>query len=330
MRKIITEKILNCLGSYPKLPLLAVILGMMTVSSCEYKDIDEHDFSSSVPVRLHFNWEAVDSVPQRTIVVLYPTQDGKLTRGYMWFDVLNRDTVVQIPTGTYNVTAWNSDHTHVYIPRYAPQKSVYATTLDIATNNMYALPNILDSIYDGQKVLDYPDYMTHANKTLFEITKSSTLQELDLDMDSMVVAVDIQLKGIKGLELCKRVKGTINNCASKRFIAHDNLTEECATVAFDMQVQGDSLLTAHCYIFGTEPTGQRNLNHKMLLFFWLKNGRVYIPIDVTEVFAATDSDSNRLVIKSDNININLYDYLQNSSMVVDIDEWDNTSNDISF
>jgi hypothetical protein len=79
---------------------------LVTTASCEYKDlVDYSSMKDMTSMRISFDWSKVDSIPEEMRVVMYPKNDYTGIRGYTIFDVQNRDTVVEIPSGAYNMTA---------------------------------------------------------------------------------------------------------------------------------------------------------------------------------------------------------------------------------
>lgn len=139
-----------------------------------------------------FDWGAVDSIPGGMRVAFYSVgNDGEYSQGYTFYDIGNRDSTIRIAAGTYDVTAWNNDCSHVLTGGYSARTTVNATTLNYSTHGLYVMDEILDSIYNGQKVLDYPDYMVHANKTQVKILQDVDNQRVVLRPDSMVITIDV-------------------------------------------------------------------------------------------------------------------------------------------
>ena len=193
-------------------------------------------------------------------------------------------------------------------------------------------PTVVDSLFNGQKVLDYPDYMVHANKVDVEVLYGVNNQMLTLNPDSMVVTIDYIIHGIGGLSWVKQIRGAINNVAGKRYIAFDNRTEDAVSVMFDCRYNDeDSLVYGSFYVFGIEPTEITNLNHKMILFFWMNGGKVYLPIDVTNAFAAYRRENKKILIDIPSLGIDLRDYISSKNTFdIDLDEWEDVKIDIGF
>lgn len=309
--------------------LMAVVVAALTFSSCEYKDLgDEEGYSKKkTKFMLVFDWDKVDSIPQSMRVVFYPHDLSQYAQGYTTFDVLNRDTTIELPAGTYDVTAWNNNTEHVITSTYAKQESAYATTGNYSPHGDVNMPKVLDSLYHGQKVLDYPDYMVHANKMQFELSEKDNIHRLVLAPDSMVVTVEVKLHGIAGLEWCRNIRGAINNVAGKRFMAYDNLTADTVAIMFDAQAhEADSTVTAKFWVFGLEPSDLTSLQHKMIFFFWITGNQVYVPLDVTNIIARARKDDKYILIESQDLGIDLKDYVRegDTGWTVNAEDWDNT------
>lgn len=311
--------------------LVAVIASVAVLSGCQYKDLEEEDQWSRRPaLTLGFEWDEVDSIPSEMRVAFYSASSSGYSQGYTFFDVLNRDTTVRIAAGTYNVTAWNRDCYHVFTSGYSAREAVNATTLGYSTHGLYVMEQILDSIYNGQRVLDYPDYMVHANKLQVQVLQDLDGQKVILRPDSMVITIDVRLKSIKGLDKVKSIRGAINNIRGKRYMAFDNKTEDDVAVAFDaFPNAADSTVTARFWVFGITPEELRD--HTMVTFFWLHGGRAFLPLDVTEKIEAYREGDSHIVIDYPGLDIDLNDYIQKGGgLVVDVDDWNDNFQNISF
>ena len=309
--------------------LMTVVVATLTLSSCEYKNLgDEESYSKKkTKFMLVFDWDKVDSIPQSMRVVFYPHDLSQYAQGYTTFDVLNRDTTIELPAGIYDVTAWNNDTEHVITSTYAKQESTYATTGNYSPHGDVNMPKVLENLYHDQKVLDYPDYMVHANKMQFELSDKDNIQRLVLAPDSMVVTVEVKLHGIAGLEWCRNIRGAINNIAGKRFMAYDNLTADTVAIMFDAQAhEADSTVTAKFWVFGLEPSDLTSLQHKMIFFFWITGNQVYVPLDVTNIIARARKDDKNILIESQDLGIDLKDFVHegNTGWTVTAEDWDNT------
>ena len=306
---------------------LTAILAALTFWACEYKDLGDYDGTKKTRFTISFDWDKVDSIPKSMRVVFYPMDISRYALGYTIFDVLNKDTVIELVPGVYDVTAWNNDAEHVVTTGYSKQNTVNATTGNYSPHGDVRMPKVLDSLYMGQKILDYPDYMVHANKMQFELSATNDIHRLILSPDSMVVTVEVKLHGIRGLQYCHNIRGAINNVAGRRYMAYDNLTQDTVTVMFDGQkVEEDSMVTAKFWVFGIEPTDLTSLSHKLVMFFWVTGNQVFLPIDVTKIVARARQDDTYVLIETDDLNLNLEDFIRlgETGISVDAEDWDET------
>lgn len=305
---------------------MAIVATMLT--ACEYKDLENGGaYVKKTKFSLLFDWYKVDSIPQSMRVVFYPHDLSQYAQGYTVFDVLNRDTIIELPSGTYDVTTWNNDTEHVITSTYAKQESTYATTGNYSPHGDVNVPKVLDSLYHSQRILDYPDYMVHANKMFFELSTKDNVHNLVLQPDSMVVTIEVILHGIAGQEWCHNIRGAVNNIAGKRYMAYDNLTADTVAIMFDAQTHAaDSTVTAKFWVFGIEPSDLSYLTHKMIFFFWITGNHIYIPLDVTKAFARASKDDKYLLIESQDLKIDLKDFIHEggTAWTVDAEDWINT------
>lgn len=321
-----------------KMILMTAAMAFQAVmTSCDYKDLDEGGYSDMHTFTIDFDWTKTDSIPEAMRVVFYPADEqakNNMTKGYTIFDLPQSfwPAEVQLPAGIYDVTAWNNDTEHVITDKYGKQQSVNATTPTYNARGTFDTPSVLDSLYDGQRVLDYPDYMVHANKVDLDVSHKDD-NRLMLTPDSMVVTIDYYVRGIGGLSWVKQIRGAVNNVAGKRYMAYDNLTEKAVAVMFDCQYSAeDSLVYGRFYVYGIEPTESiQALAHKMTLFFWMEGGKVFLPIDVTGIFARIRKDQKKMLIDIPPLDIDLRDYISSENTFdVNLDEWENINIDIGF
>ena len=295
--------------------------------SCEYHDLYEEKTMEMAEFTLDFSYEKIDSAPAEYRVSFYPA-DSKtmenINTGYMLYDLKKGKHKLSLPIGTYKVTAWNHDTEHILTNCYGNRELVSATTQQYRSRGTFDTPKLVDSLYHGQTILDYPDYMVHANIEDFMIQSSVEEKKLILTPDSMVVTVDLSIGGVHGLQDVQEARGSINNVAGKRYIAKDNYTEDSVVVIFDCQcLPEDNTVKARFWLFGLEPTNYQNLNHRIILYFWLNAGKVYIPLDVTQL-VAKNRDAKKLNVHIEDLGIDLREYITSSSgYEVSVDEWDN-------
>lgn len=302
-----------------------VAVTALALTACEYKELGEpENLRNMKQFTVNYQWDNVDSIPGSMRIAFYPKDCTMNMQGYTFFDISNGTSELELPVGEYRVVSWNNDIEHVITDGYAQQTTIYATTGNYSPHGNVNIPKVLDSLYNGQRVLDYPDYMVHANQLDFILEENNQKQVLTLTPDSMVVGVEIRLHGIAGLEWCLKCRGAINNIAAKRLIAYSNLTQELATIMFDATWNAaDSTVTAKFWIFGIEPSDRQGLQHKVVLFFWLDGGQVYLPLDVTNSMEGHRKDETYILIESPDLDIDLRNYIKNggTGMVVDADDW---------
>ena len=314
------------ISTLPKLVLSAALL-VATMASCEYQSLEEMNVMERSEFTLSFAHSNVDSIPSSYRVAFYPADDQtreNITNGYMLFDLITGAHKLSLPCGSYKVTAWNHDTEHVLTNGYGTRDMVTATTQAYRSRGAFDTPKVVDSLYHGQTILDYPDYMVHANVENFTLQQTEAEQKLILTPDSMVVTVDLNIGGIRGLAEVLEARGSINNVAGKRYIARDNFTEDSVVVIFDCTCLPEmNTVKARFYLFGLEPSVFPGLDHKVILYFWLNNCKVYIPLDITSL-VANARRTQVLDVHVEDLNIDLREYVSSSSgYEVTIDEWDN-------
>lgn len=310
---------------------VAILLLALTAASCEYKDIDEYEFAQN-SVLVDFGWKNVDSIPKSFRIMFYPILNG--TETYMpesrVFDIYNgKAELKNIRPGNYHVVAWNTDTEHNKIDGYNNVTTLAATTPDyfsVSTGETGSL----DSIFNGQKVLDTPDYMLHADIPRFQIRDNELEQPMMLYPDSMIVTVDCRIRKFRGLSGVKEIRGAISNVARRRFLSEDNLTKDTATVMFECRRnEKDSLVYAHFYLYGILPHELNKAEHQLTLLFWLEDRNVWFRIPVTDKIARYRRDDRYVLIDVDNLNVDLFKGGA-SGFEIEIQDWDDIKIDIPW
>lgn len=297
---------------------LTLLASLILFTSCDYKDLVEAPDVNTV--HISFDWSAVDSMPSSMRVAFYPVEGRAvelIQKGYSYSDFRPVGGDIVLPLGKYNLTAWNNDITYASVIGVHEQKNILATTSDYVSRAFFDSPLILDSIFAGQKQVDWPDYMVHASHQF--VVKSCCHDTLVIRPDSMVVTVEIRVHGLRGLEGVKEARGILGNVSVSRLVTPDNQGVHCGAVVFECEnYPADSLVTTTFTVFGTEP----ELRHDLVLFFWLDDAKVYLPIDVTALMNAYTVDDKRIILDIDASGANLREFSGDGKFNVTVDDWD--------
>ncbi len=314
-----------------KLAILAITT--LIFANCQYKDLEE---PIKTPFKLDFNHGRVDSIPQSYRVAFYPADEETreyITKGYMLFDVPYTASVVELPAGKYIVTAFNNDTEHVITDGYSSQTDLFAKTPKARPQGITGTPVIIDSLYGGQTLVDYPDYMTHTVAETFILRDGEEEQVLTLTPDSMVVTVEIRAGGVKGLNHVKEIRGSVNNVAGTRLIAQDNITKDTTAVIFACRANAnENSIMAKFYVFGIETTGNRQLDHTLVFYFWMEHGtKVYIPVDITELLKNVPPEQKYVCLDIANIGVDLEKYDTGANAFnTEVEEWQDEHVELNF
>lgn len=322
------------------IPIINAALLLLTTgfSSCEYKDLDNG--SALSVVTLDFDTHHVGQSPTAMRAVFYPADQltmSNMTMGYTIFDCprSNWPTNCVIPAGRYYITAYNNDTENIIIEQMNDRDNMKATTYNYARGHQIK-PSVIDSIYNYQPVLDCPNYMVHAvanNYHEIEVTPGES-KNITLFPDSMILTVNFKLKEIKGLDWVRECRGSLNNVAGKRYITPNNVTEDSVAVMFDCNFNPEeNTVYGRFYVFGLYPSNSTIvLSHKLVMYFWMNQGQIYLPIDVTEAINNAARQGNNVTIEIDNLDINLKDYVSSptDTFSINVDEWMDVNVDVGF
>ncbi len=321
------------------IPIISAVVMLLStgLSSCEYKDLDDGNILSTVT--LDFDTHNVGQSPTAMRAVFYPADQltmSNMTMGYTIFDCpkSNWPTRCVIPAGKYYITTYNNDTGNILIEQMNDRDNIKATSLEYARGHQEK-PSVIDSIYNKQPVLDCPDYMVHAaanNYHEIEVTPGEN-KTIKVFPDSMVITVNFKLKEIKGLDWVRECRGSLNNVAGKRYITPDNITEDSVSVMFDCKFNAEeNTVYGSFYVFGLYPSNSTIvLSHKMVMYFWMNKGQIFLPIDVTDVVNKAGREGSDVTIEIDNLDINLKDYVSSpNTFDINVDEWTDVNVEVGF
>lgn len=299
--------------------LSAFFAGLM-MTACEYKDIVTEDLTDRGNLYLDFRWTEVEQKPASMRVSFYPADSltyMRIGENSIQDVILSIENtlVARLPEGRYNITCWNNNTEHVIINERKNREKVFATTAPYSPRGGTKERIMVDSILDGMTVLDYPDYMVHAAEDSISVIAGQS-QVVRFIPDSMVTAVDIQIGGVKGLELVRDARGILSDCRGKRKITPENETSETVAVAFDFSYSmEEETIKANFYVFGMEEREKR----KLLLLFSTDFGGICLPV---ELQTGGDWQNSRIVINIHDMNIDITEFLPKGTFDVNVVEWD--------
>lgn len=314
---------------------MTVTISALTLASCDYKDIEGGEIlPGSEALDIDFDFSRVDSIPRSYTVMFYSLDEegnaleGEVTRR----DVVGRKTTVRVPPGDYAITAWNNDTHHVTVPGLNDRDSLYATTLTLDTRARNDPKTVIDSIFSGQRLYDYPDYMVHANVEEFTVNRNPAEQQtLTLQPDSMVITVNCHIGGVRGLAWCSRVKGAMSNVSGKRYIASHDRRENPVAVMFESSYDKDNdTLDGTFFIFGLSERIEPEATDRLVLFFWLPKTCFFYPIDISgQLERYRGKEVSHIDIIIEDLGIDLKDYLGGQGMFnLNVEDWHDIDIDI--
>lgn len=303
--------------------VMAAACGML-LAACQYKDlIEDNGGQERYPVTLAFDWQRVDSVPRGMRVVFYPHDTEYNRMGYTLFDVPDSNSVIYLPKGSYDVITYNNDCHHNIVDSYGNIETATARTGSYSPHGDAYIPRVLDSLYHGQPVMDYPDYMVHATRRDYAVTGQN--DSITMMPDSMVITIDVTVNGIDGLTLCRNIRGAMNYVAHKRKIAADNEVADTVAVMFDgMPDSEDRSVKAHFYVYGLYKPQDEDIC-LMTIFFWLPHTQVYVPINITALIKEYREGTVYVNIETGDIGLDLNDYNKSETgITVTAEDWEET------
>lgn len=313
--------------------MLIIMASIMTFcSSCDYKDLEEPEFGN---VEVVFDYTKVDSVPAAMRVVFYPVSGDAvdmIQQGYSLFDMNKNIKRVELPEGVYDVYTWNNDGENVYEQNLVDRHSVFLTTdlsgfLAVGDDDQKST-SIIDSIYNGQKLRAAADYTVSGIVNNFHVDPLTSRQTVTLSCDSLVKRVNITIKGVGGLGFVSMIKGTLNNVAEEVRV-EDGMVNDSVAVNFDCNWNTKEMtVTASFHVWDIQPS-DAELSHKLVLFFWMDDAKVFYPIDITKEVQEAYQKGGRIYNISKEVDINVRQGLGNDGgFDLKFDDWNDVEIEI--
>lgn len=307
-------------------------MSVLTIS-CEYKNLSDMDeIVTYKNISVVFDDSNIDDIPTSMTVAFFPKDKQLINKNVYIFDVPYYNAEVKLPTNSYSVVAWNNNTEHIIINDIDKYDS-FASTGEFSPHGDAMLSHVLDSIYNHQRVYDFPDYMVHGFRDDVAIGRDDK-QIVTLPLDSMVTVVNLSIGGVENLSLCYNIRAALDNLEGMRYMGYENRTGNNSVVMFDVKaVPDEKKIKASFYVFGC----RKDLEHKLTLFFWLNGAKVFIPKNITDHI--TFDGDNIIKIEIPNLNIDLEKYIKKPEpgedgqpgIKVDVDEWgEEEVKDISF
>ncbi len=253
--------------------LLLYLFCIALLSACSHKDLCElHPHLKTV--RVEFNWKnAPDADPEGMCVFFYPVNGGYPLR----YDFIGKEGgQIEIEVGEYNVLCYNND-TEAIIFRgvnafplhegYTREGGIFEP---IYGNSSYYGPKAKDA--EDERIMISPDMLWGCSGIGLTISDSEN-QLITFEPEEMVCTYTYEIRNVTNLKSVVQMCGTISGMASSLFIGTQELGEECITIPFEALSDGKETITGRFYTFGHSETNIRP--HRMLFYFWLKNGEKY-------------------------------------------------------
>lgn len=313
--------------------MLIIMASIMTFcSSCDYKDLEEPEFGN---VEVVFDYTKVDSIPAAMRVVFYPVSGDAvdmIQQGYSLFDMNKNIKRVELPEGVYDVYTWNNDGENVYEQNLVDRHSVFLTTdlsgfLAVGDDDQKST-SIIDSIYNGQKLRAAADYTVSGIVNNFHVDPLTSRQTVTLSCDSLVKRVNITIKGVGGLGFVSMIKGTLNNVAEEVRV-EDGMVNDSVAVNFDCNWNTKEMtVTTSFHVWDIQPS-DAELSHKLVLFFWMDDAKVFYPIDITKEVQEAYQKGGRIYNISKEVDINVRQGLGNDGgFDLKFDDWNDVEIEI--
>lgn len=312
------------------------ITALLILPACEYKELENIEDQGRFRCQVLFNYQNIDSIPATMRVAFYPIDHetySNMTKGYITFDIPATGGNVSLPVGNYKVVAWNSDTEHVTVtdndnPYDLAANAVQYSPADILPTRSVEqdVAKLIDSIYKGQSLYTFPDYMIHATGQVSVFSNAEN--QVTLTPDSMVSHVQLNIHGIQGLPYVSDMQGTIDGTMSTRFIAFDKLSQNPAVTLFS-PTYNEETVTASFYVFDFEPG---KTNFKIILFCWMSDKKIYLTLNIDEDNASITREENGNIIINIDISVDIRNFIGNNEggFNISLDDWDDHIIDVDI
>lgn len=312
-----------------------MVLTAMSICSCDFKDVDD---SGMGYVDVDFDFSKVDSVPKSMKVVFYPVGGialDMIKQGYTTMDWSLNHKRISLPNGVYNVTAFSIDGEHVFYTDIDIREKLKLITdrFDFGDITRVATPeSVVDSIYSGSELLYTPNYVVKANENYFYVNDLVETNPLVMKVDSMTSTVKITITGIEGLQFVSNCSGVLGGLAKYGQPLKDGAATDSTAMGFPVVVNAaEKEIKAEFQVWGIDPVDALgDTQHKLTLFFWMDDAKVFVVKDVTEAMKSARFENGIMYVDID-IDMNVRESVGGSGgFDINLSPWDEENVDIGM
>lgn len=302
--------------------LIAVLVAVAALSSCEHKDLCYHH-PHTAKIKVEFDWsKAPLANPEGMSVYFYPVEGGEPRR----FDFAGRDGgYVEITVGKYNVVVNNNDTEAV----------LFGSKSSFDALNYYTREGgILEPLYgrtdfsaprpegtEDEAVVISPDMMWAGSAMDIDITDSGTYYThetitssspdpqvrvdnttetvLTFIPEEIICTYTYEVRNVKNLKYIGQMCGALSGLAAEFVPSTMSLTRNRVTIPFEASSDGESKIVGEFYTFGQH--AENTQPHMFILYLWQTDGQGYARfIDVSsQVDNAPDPKHVHIIIDTD-------------------------------
>lgn len=300
--------------------LLLCLLAMLTLSSCEHKELCLHHPHTKT-ICLEFDWrDAPDANPEGMCVFFYPMpgEDAPLRR--IDFAGMTGGEIT-IQTGLYRVICYNNDTQVVNFRGMDSFDTHEGHTRECSIfENIYGSGASYAPRANGaedERVILTPDMLWGCAAFDVEINSEGVRyicqpfsDDNNIDNTPVVTDEDIitlyphelichysyEVRNVENLNTVSMMCGALSSMSPSLLIGNEELDRECVTHPFDAASDGKSTISGAFLTFGHHE--QVDKPHKLVLYMWFTDGqKYYYTFDVTkQIHNAPDKRHVHIII----------------------------------
>lgn len=267
--------------------LLCVLVFVMTMTSCEYKDLYYGEVNPVAKMNISFDWHNLsDACVQGMTVLFYNTSEFSAEPIRYDFSGMEGGTARLTP-GTYRVMAYNYDTETILYRSSGTYETLEAYTrvssIEEGTQlTRSGMPRAAGT--EDQPVILEPDilYGVASNEVVAVADDSASIK---LKPERRYKTIKITIGNVPNLKYTGSFGGAISGLAASMMMASGHPTEQCVTQAFPVAAVDSTTLQMQFRTFGHCPHGIEGTynEHKLTIYAILAdNTKWYYTVNISD------------------------------------------------
>lgn len=275
--------------------LFSCVALLILITGCRYKDLD-YQYALVAHVRVTFDWsDSPSAAPQGMRVLFYPVNGGEPYEENL--SGMNGG-LTDVPTGRYNIVAFNNDTETIRWRGAELQDSLEAYTRGTSILDDFKSAEAPKAEgTENEPIVLAPDKMWRAYLADVAIVQGDEEQIVPMKPEPATVHLSFDLSTVTNSKGISNIRAAISGLSGSRFFGSNLLSVKPSIVPFDGKISDTDAtkIIGEVDIFGKCP--DTSVKQLFTIYCWSPGGNVKATFDVTDqIKNAPDPTNIHLVL----------------------------------